>query len=386
MEALTVSSPTRPRVLTVAHRFCLGFGGIPESLLLLARELEKLGVQLDILSKDGLVEAAGCLDRLPAQNVLKSRPALGDLMGLDLGSYTCVFIAGAWNPIGWWIAARARRKGLRLVYTPKGNLARAEFKRPRDIKKFPYLASIELSLLAMSQRIIFSSQLEAQSSLLAGLFRSKSIVLPEPFIGPALAGSQTRRPGPIRFGFLAEIAPRKGLAELTRAFVAWQATDDAPPAELHVAGAARPGSERYQNKVAQEVAAAPGRIFFRGALRVTDREEFYEDIDYFVCPTRFESFGLTPLEALWHGKPVMVTNKLGALEFISDRRCIINLGDGNKTDILTAFAVAVKDWTDLSAAANQWRMRPVTIITNDHLAREFARELGVGPTMWTGGS
>ncbi|EHR01314.1 glycosyltransferase [Bradyrhizobium sp. WSM471] len=386
MEALTVNSPRRTRVLTIAHRFCLGFGGIPESVLLLARELEKLGVQLDVLSKDGLVEAAGRLDRLPAQSAAKSGPAFGNLEGLDLGGYACVFIAGAWNPTGWWVAARARRMGVRLVYTPKGNLARAEFKRPRDIKKFPYLASIEFSLLAMSERIIFSSELEAQSSLLASLFQNKSIILPEPFFGPALAEPQARRPGPIRFGFMAEIAPRKGLAELVTAFVAWQAKDGAPPAELHIAGAPRPGSERYRDKVANVAAAAQGRVFFRGALRGTDREHFYEDIDYFVCPTRFESFGLTPLEALWHGKPVMVTNKLGALEFISDRRCIINLGDGNKTDILTAFAVAVKDWTDLSAAANQWRMRPVTIITNDHLAREFARELGVGPTMWTGGS
>ena len=386
MEALTVNSSRRPRVLTVAHRFCLGFGGIPESLLLLAREFEKLGLQLDVLSKDGLVEAAGRLDRLPPQNDAKSRPAPGDLKGLELGGYACVFIAGAWNPIGWWVAAQARWKGVRLVYTPKGNLARAEFKRPRDIKKFPYLASIELSLLAMSQRIIFSSELEAQSSLLAGLFRNKSIILPEPFVGPTLADVQPRRPGPIRFGFMAEIAPRKGLAELTRAFVAWQATDGAPPAELYVAGAPRPGSERYRDKVVQEAAAAPGRIFFRGALRETERENFYEDIDYFVCPTRFESFGLTPLEALWHGKPVMVTDKLGALEFISDRRCIINLRDGNKTVILAAFAAAVRDWNEFSAAANLWRMRPVTVISNDHLAREFARELGVGPTMWTEGS
>ena len=78
----------------------------------------------------------------------------------------------------------------------------------------------------------------------------------------------------------------------------------------------------------------------------------------------------------------MVTDKLGALEFISDLRCIINLGNGNKVDIIAAFAAAVKDWTEFSARANQWRMRPVTVISNDHLAREFARELGVGPTMW----
>ncbi|MCG2643788.1 MULTISPECIES: glycosyltransferase family 4 protein [Bradyrhizobium] len=384
MEAVMLKTCKRPRILTVAHRFSLGFGGIPESLLLLARELEMLGVQLDVLSKDGFVEAAGRLDRLPMQSATQAGPALNDRVELD--SYACVFIAGAWNPMGWWIATRARRRGVRVVYTPKGNLASAEFKRLRDIKKFPYLLSIELSLLAMSQRIIFSSALEARSSLLAGLFRNKSIVLPEPFVGPALAGSRSRRPGPIRFGFMAEIAPRKGLAELTRAFVDWQATGSAPPAELHIAGAARPGSERYYDKVRTSAAAIPTRVFFHGALRGTRRDDFYEDVDYFVCPTRFESFGLTPLEALWHGKPVMVTNKLGVLEFISEDRSVINLGAGDKADILAAFATAVRDWTDFSTAADGWRGRPLTAVSNDHLAREFARELGVGPTMWTEGS
>ena len=86
----------------------------------------------------------------PHKVAAKSGPAFGNLKGLDLGGYACVFVAGAWNPIGWWVAAQARRKGVRLVYTPKGNLARAEFKRHRDLKKLPYLASIELSLLAMS--------------------------------------------------------------------------------------------------------------------------------------------------------------------------------------------------------------------------------------------
>jgi len=385
MEAVTLKPFKRPRILTVAHRFCLGFGGIPESILLLARELEKLGVQLDVKSKDGFVEAAGRLDRLPP-GAIQSRPASGDQKGFDLGSYDCVFIAGAWNPKGWWIAAKARRRGVRVVYAPKGNLARAEFRRARDIKKFPYLASIEFSLLAMSQRVIFSSALEARSSLLAGLFRNKAIVLPEPFVGPALLDSQPRRPGPIRFGFMAEIAPRKGLAELTSAFVAWQGMQDTPLAELHIAGAPRPGSEGYYDKIKRLAAPVPTRVFFRGALRGTHREDFYEDVDYFVCPTRFESFGLTPLEALWHGKPVMVTDKLGVLEFISDRQCIINLGDGNKTAILSALAAAVKDSTVFSATANQRRMRRVTDFSNDQLAREFARELGVGPTMWTEGS
>ena len=356
-------------VLVVAHRFSLGFGGVPESILLLARELGEYGIRLDVFSRDGFACDVGELSDLPSAGQPRQRAGMPDVAG-----YGCVFVAGAWNPAAWWIAMQARRNGVRLVYTPKGNLARAEFRRWRDLKKFPYLATIELSLLAICDRIVFSSELEQNRSVL--LFRRKSVVIPEPFRGPPLEPAVGARSGtPVRFGFMAEIAPRKGLADFVSAFIAWQRRGNLE-AELHIAGQPRPGSENYYEKVQAMAATAPrpDMIRFLGPLRGNRREDFYESIDFFVCPTKFESFGLTPLEALWHGKPVMVTESLGVLEFISDPHSIISLGRGSLDEILDALEAAMVRRECYMRAASAWRMR--RNLSADRIALRFAHEFG----------
>jgi glycosyltransferase involved in cell wall biosynthesis len=268
-----------------------------------------------------------------------------------------------------------------VVYTPKGNLAWAEFKRLRDVKKFPYLLTLELGLLSISDRIIFSSELEKRYSLATSAFARKSAVVPEPFVGPGLQPARSRPAGATRFGFLAEIAPRKGLAELIEAFITWQSGGELA-AELHVAGEPRPGSERYYEAVRNRAGMAPRpeTIIFHGPLRGSERDDFYENIDFFVCPTRFESFGLTPLEALWHGKPVMVTENLGVLEFISDLECIVSLGQGRPGEILTALGAAMAARDRYLEAAKHWRMRTHPRLADRQLALDFSRELGVERT------
>ncbi|CCD92768.1 hypothetical protein BRAO375_2230013 [Bradyrhizobium sp. ORS 375] len=372
MEAVDAARPAA--VLAVAHQFALGFGGVPESILLLARELRADGVTLDVLSRDGFVADAGRLSSLPPRGA----PAAPDPEPrLDLTRYSAVFIAGAWNPVALTIAARARRQGLRVIYSPKGNLARAEFKRPRDLKKFPYLATAELTLMGLAHRIIYSSNLEYRNSLLSSFFATKSTVIPEPFLGPPLTAGRPPGSGSVRFGFMAEIAPRKGLAELVEAFVTW-VRRDTPDAELHIAGEPRPASERYLERIrrASEAETRSGRIVWRGPLRGEARNHFYDELDFFVCPTRFESFGLTPLEALWHGTPVMVTKKLGVLEFISDANCMLSLGTGSPAEILAGLKLAMRGRDAYVTAASGWRSRPCARLSGRDLAAAFRQEFG----------
>ncbi|MGC2782038.1 MAG: glycosyltransferase family 4 protein [Bradyrhizobium sp.] len=375
MEALGESRATT--VLAVAHQFALGFGGVPESILLLARELRARGLAMDVLSKDGLVRDAGGLPGLPPRG---SRPSLGQLVDLDLTRYRAIFVAGAWNPMALLVASRARSRGIRIVYSPKGNLAREEFRRLRDLKKFPYLATAELALMTLSDRIIYSSVLERRNSLLSSLFAAKSNVIPEPFLGPELSGGRANRGKTVRFGFMAEIAPRKGLAELVAAFVTWLQLER-PDAELHIAGEPRPASEQYLEDIRRvgEAETQRGHIVWRGPLRADARDRFYEEIDFFVCPTRFESFGLTPLEALWHGTPVMVTHNLGVLEFISDPNFMLSLGTGSPADILTGLRLAMRGRDAYVTAASGWRSRPCPRLSGCELAAAFAQEFDFGP-------
>jgi glycosyltransferase involved in cell wall biosynthesis len=329
--------PASSHVLFVTQRFSPGYGGIPESLLILANYLDEVGIAADVLCLDGLHCCVGKLRTLPSP---KSALRLRDIVHLDLGRYASMFIAGSWNPVALALACRAKRAGVPVVYSAKGNLARAEFKRFRDIKKPLYLMTAELSLLLMADRLVFSSALEQKSLILPPRwFAAKSVVIPESFRGAPLGEvSVGDRTGIVRFGFLAEVAPRKGLHELVAGFLKW--CDLAKvPAELHIAGEPRPGSENYLSLAKSMVRNSrhADKIRWLGAVRSTGRDRFYASMDVFICPTRFESFGLTLLEAMWNGLPVIASARMGVLEFLPDDAPVLVLQSLAEGEFAAAF-------------------------------------------------
>lgn len=81
--------------------------------------------------------------------------------------------------------------------------------------------------------------------------------------------------------------------------------------------------------------------------RITDETEMirlYQQADIFVFPSRFESFGLAPLEAMACGKPVVASDAFGLSELLADGAGYL-CRPGNVAD----FATAIKG---LGASAN----------------------------------
>lgn len=152
----------------------------------------------------------------------------------------------------------------------------------------------------------------------------KSTVLPEPFVGERLDGSGTRAEGaaPFRVGFLAQIVPRKGLAELVRGFLKWVETEPGNDARLLVGGTAVRGAEGYLKDVRRYSELHPHghRVDFLGQISGATRTRFYEEIHLLAVPSLFESFCLTVLEALWRGRPVLAGPDLGVLEYLAGCR------------------------------------------------------------------
>lgn len=62
------------------------------------------------------------------------------------------------------------------------------------------------------------------------------------------------------------------------------------------------------------------RVHMLGSLSDTDLACLYTKCDVFVLPSRFEGFGLTLLEAMSFGKPVVATNVGGIPEVVEDGR------------------------------------------------------------------
>jgi glycosyltransferase involved in cell wall biosynthesis len=357
--------PKGRRLLVLSHHFTEGHGGTPESVLLLARQMVPLGIACDVSCDRGLCRDAGTYQRLPrAEEGGVFEPSIPRLAG-----YGAIFVAGSWNRRAPLLVLRARLAGLPVVYAAKGCLSRIEFTRLRDMRRVPYLLLVELWLLLMARHIVFSSQIEREVCVVPRLlWKRKAISIAEPFEGAAVV--EPSRNG-ATIGFLAEISPRKGLLELIAGFGVFLAQHTDAALRLRVAGAPRAGTAAYMEacKALSARNGSAAHIEWLGPVRGVARERFYAGLDLFVCPSRFESFGLTVLEALWQGTPVCAGGCLGVLEFLNKAAPVAVMKSLRDRDVAGALA----DFAAAPRAADAWRGQIAGTQSNRNIAQAFAR-------------
>jgi glycosyltransferase involved in cell wall biosynthesis len=310
------------KILFVIQHFRQGWGGGPESVRLMANRLAPDGVQSDVFDRGGLWRNVERLALLPERG-----PAPSPFPYDSTDSYDAILIVDSWqNPFQLGQLLKRRAPGKPLLYLPRGSLGRIEFARPRDIKKFPYFALVERHFLKASDGIVFSSQAEREQTIGWARHHPAEHVVPDfftsdnPAAGPFPADQTLAEREPvITCSFLAEVTPRKGLLPLVNGFVAWaRRHTPATKVRLLVGGRPRRGSESYYAQ-AQEVCRREGgavEVEFLGPVPHGDRPLFYAETDLMIISSRFESFGLTVLEALSAGCAVLSTPDIGALQFL----------------------------------------------------------------------
>lgn len=111
------------------------------------------------------------------------------------------------------------------------------------------------------------------------------------------------------FGFAGRLVNQKGLDVLLNAAYL---LDNKYDFHILVAGDGelRDRMQRYASRLKNI------KVLFLGF--VSDIHNFYESIDVFVFPSRFEGFGLVALEAMIHGKPVIGSKVSSIPEVIGD--------------------------------------------------------------------
>lgn len=117
-----------------------------------------------------------------------------------------------------------------------------------------------------------------------------------------------RQPGPWRIGYLARLAPEKGLHLAVRAFIELRRRWPDLPAELHVAGWKSPSQESYVNQLWDEMSAAGCRaqLMLHGEVDRQGKVDFLRQIDLLSVPTTYhEPKGLFVAEAWAAGVPVV---------------------------------------------------------------------------------
>ncbi|WP_349886212.1 glycosyltransferase [Pantoea ananatis] len=133
-----------------------------------------------------------------------------------------------------------------------------------------------------------------------------------------------------KFLFLGRLELRKGIDVFLNAIEVYiKNSKDKSNAVFIIAGASSIDiesilSERFKNNK---------NIIYLGEVNDFDREKIYALADVVVFPSRYESFGLVPLEAFVHGKPV-IASRAGAIpEVVINNNCGLLFEDGNSQEL-----------------------------------------------------
>jgi glycosyltransferase involved in cell wall biosynthesis len=175
--------------------------------------------------------------------------------------------------------------------------------------------------------LIHSQDYAARMGQLLHLPESKIHIVP---LGIDVSAFRSSEPAttqsPFSIGYLARMAPEKGLHRIVDAFIAIAHEPDAAHATLKLAGWMGPQHEQYwlEQKNKLDRAGLSDRWEYVGSIDRTNKAAFLSSLDLFCVPTTYtEPKGLFLLEAIAAGVPYLQPNH-GAFPEIHDRIRLIN--------------------------------------------------------------
>ena len=166
-------------------------------------------------------------------------------------------------------------------------------------------------------------------------------------------------------GCFGRVRPQKGTDLLVEATAA--VLPDHPGATAVVMGGVTADQEGFARRLRERVAAAglEGRILILPEDKGWSIAPWFQACDLYVAPQRWEGFGLTPLEAMACGVPVVAT-RVGAFEEqVLDGRTGLLI----PPEDLPAMTEAIR-----AALADPGRLRAWGEAARDHVLREFRIE------------
>jgi glycosyltransferase involved in cell wall biosynthesis len=241
----------------------------------------------------------------------------------NVKDFDIVYIVSVWNYPTTIAAQICRRIGKPYIMSPHGVLYPYTM-RKKSWKKWLYYHLFIKTNLRSASAVHYTTKDEArQCHPFLGL-NNRPVVVPngidlQEFSALPPKGDLVKRFPVLRDKkvvlFLGRINWKKGLDILISAFarIARENTD----VHLLIVGN---DEEGYRKKVEQWISGSgiTDKVTFAGSLGGADRLRAYSGSDIFVLPSYSENFGMTVVEAMACGLPVVISDQVGLYEEVKD--------------------------------------------------------------------
>jgi glycosyltransferase involved in cell wall biosynthesis len=222
-------------------------------------------------------------------------------------------------------ARAAQDSGLPVVYTFNDEHISGFLPGPLSVKpkafirylldKFIY-ADITLQDIDLAHTTCISRQLK-NNLIASGVPIEKSEVIYQgiPIEKFPVKEESGKLHSPIRIAYVGQLHPYKGVHTLIEA-IRIISYENRVNVRLTIVGE---GAENYKREIKLKAESLNDRVAFKGKMAHGELPAYYRESDIFVFPSIWqEPFGLTHLESMASGTPVISTNDGGHGEFLED--------------------------------------------------------------------
>ena len=154
--------------------------------------------------------------------------------------------------------------------------------------------------------------------------------------GRQLAWRRLGYPGKFGIATIGRIRPQKGTDLFVEAMI--QVLPLKPDATALVIGRSTPSQRAYQNELQRRIASAglTHRILFVGEMPWTKLPQLMKGLSLLIAAPRYEGYGLTPLEAMASGVPVIATDRGNFSAFIGKDEAGILVNSADPSQLANA--------------------------------------------------
>ena len=295
------------RVLHTITGLCVKSGGTSTCVYELVRALNQNGCSADILtcegtldnpliSNDSFIHTVKANYRTPFAFSSSMRKALREVKDYDL-----IHVNGLWSEQNIYSAHIAHKRGIPYIVSPHGSL-------------YPHALSVKPIRKWLMRKLIFNKMLAGAACIQATCqeekehyqalgFHNEVRVIPNIIQFPDYLDIIPCERQKKRIGFLGRIHPIKNIPALLKA---WELLGtEVNDAELLIIGS---GDKEYEEELKRMAQNCPfDNIQFCGFVKGMDKYRLLGSLRALCIPSHQENFGMTAIEALAMGTPVIAS-------------------------------------------------------------------------------